>query len=67
MSYQYASQRRYDGSVGMTDGMMVASFVRLDVGIRSIGEGATQQQSGGIVLSSSTSAWLVLQTWIELH
>ena len=52
--------------LGWRAGMM-ASFARLYVGIRSIGEGATQQQSGGVVLSSGSSAWLVFETWVELH
>lgn len=42
-------------------------FTSLYVGIRSVGEGATQQQSGGVVLPSSSSARFVLQTRIELH
>lgn len=65
-SYQYASQRRLSRSLGTT-GDMMASFVRLYVGIRSIGEGATQQQSGGVVLPSSPPAWFVFETWVELH
>lgn len=40
---------------------------RLDVGVRSVGEGATQQQSGGVVLASGTAAWPVLEARVELH
>lgn len=39
----------------------------LDVGVWSVGEGATQQQSGGVILSSGSSTWPVFQTWIKLH
>lgn len=40
---------------------------RLDVGVRSVGEGATQQQSGGVVLAARPSARPVLEAWVELH
>lgn len=42
-------------------------YARLDVGIWSVSEGATQQQSGGIVLPTSPSAWSILEARIELH
>jgi len=52
--------------VGTTDCMMISN-AWLDVRIWSISEGATQQQSGGVVFASGTSAWSVFKTWIELH
>lgn len=50
----------------MTGGTMVPN-ARLDVGIWSVSEGATQQQSGGIVLAARTSARPILKTRVELH
>lgn len=51
---------------GTTDCTMVPN-ARLDVGIWSVGEGATQQQSGGVVLAAGASARPVFQTRVELH
>lgn len=51
---------------GTTDGTMVSN-ARLDVGIWSVGEGATQQQSGGVVLAAGASARPVFETRVELH
>jgi len=51
---------------GMTSDTMVPN-ARLDVGIRSISEGATQQQSGGVVFATGASARSVLETRIKLH
>lgn len=51
---------------GTTGGTMVPN-TRLDVGIWSIGEGATQQQSGGVVLAAGASARPVLKTRVKLH
>lgn len=51
---------------GMTGGTMVPN-VKLDVGIWSVSEGATQQQSGGVVLAAGTSARPVFETRVELH
>jgi len=51
---------------GMTSDTMVLN-ARLDVGIRSISEGATQQQSGGVVFAAGASARPVFETRIELH
>lgn len=43
------------------------SNARLDVGIGSVGEGATQQQSGGIVFATCASVRLILKTRVKLH
>lgn len=51
---------------GTTDGTTVSN-AQLDVGIWSVGEGATQQQSGGVVLATGTSARPVFETRVELH
>lgn len=51
---------------GTTDGTMVSN-AQLDVGIWSVREGATQQQSGGVVLAACPSAWPVFQTRVKLH
>jgi len=51
---------------GMTNGTMVPN-ARLDVGIWSVSEGATQQQSGGVVFAAGASARPVLETRVELH
>lgn len=56
-----------DGTVAGTTDCTMVSNARLDVRIWSIGEGATQQQSGGVVLASGTSARPVFKTWVELH
>ena len=42
-------------------------FQHLNVGIWSIGEGATQQQSGSVIFASSASTWPVLKTWVKLQ
>lgn len=55
-----------DETVAGTDGTMVSN-ARLDVGIWSVGKGATQQQSGGVVLAAGASARPVLETRVELH
>lgn len=45
----------------------MAFDARLDVRVWSVGEGATQQQSGGVVLAAGASARPVLKTRVELH
>lgn len=55
-----------DETVAETDGTMVFN-ARLDVGVWSVGEGATQQQSGGVVLAAGTSARPIFETRVELH
>lgn len=42
-------------------------IAHLDVRVGSVGEGATQQQSGGVVLATRATVWFVLEAWIELH
>lgn len=53
-------------AAGTTDDTTVSN-ARLDVGIWSVGEGATQQQSGGVVLAAGASARPIFETRVELH
>lgn len=64
--YDGVLQRR-DETVAGTTGSTTILDARLDVRIWSVSEGATQQQSGGVVLATGASARPVLKTWVELH
>lgn len=59
--------QRRDETVAGTTGSTTILDARLDVRIWSVSEGATQQQSGGVVLAAGASARSVLKTWVELH
>lgn len=52
------------GGVGV---VWVQRWTLSDVGVGSVSEGATEEESGVVILGHVSPVRLVLQAWVELH